>query len=385
MLRLNVVLVMLVSTGLVLAQIDYYPPKNNAAWERKTAAELGFSKAQLNQAIQYAQSQESDRPKDQALASALGFAREPYNQILGATTIRGQQTGIILRHGYIVAEWGQPAKVDMTHSITKSFLSTVAGLAYDRKLIRNLDDTISSYIHNPHFHSEHNRTISWDHMLRQTSAWEGTLWDKPDWADRPVGDDPFAWPKRAIPKAGSEWKYNDVRVNAFALALLELWRRPLPEVLKQHLMDPIGASDSWRWHGYENSWIVVDGQHMQSVSGGGHWGGGVFLHAYDQARFGHLTLRRGRWQDQQIFSEQWYRLATTPTEQNKTYGFMNWFVNTDHAFLPSAPEDSFTHLGAGTNMVYVDPQHDLVIVARWIKRDAMDGLVQRVIAALDSQ
>lgn len=385
MVRLNALLLLFVCSVLAEAQNPYYPPKNNAEWEHKTAAELGFSKRALNKAVEFAQSQESDRPRDQALASALGFAREPYNQILGPTTVRGEQTGMILRHGYIAAVWGQPEKVDMTHSISKSFLSSVAGLAYDRGLIRDLDDTISSYINSPHFQSAHNRTISWDHMLRQTSAWEGTLWDKPDWADRPVGDDPFAWPDRAIPKAGTAWKYNDVRVNAFALALLELWRRPLPEVLKKHLMDPIGASDSWRWHGYENSWVVIDGQHMQSVSGGGHWGGGVFLHAYDQARFGYLTLRRGRWQDQQVFSETWYDLATTPTEQNKTYGFMNWFVNTERAFLPSAPDNSFTHLGAGTNMVYVDPDNDLVIVARWIKRDAMDGLVQRVLDALDDQ
>ena len=382
MFRINVMLLMLISFSLVVAQDHYYPPKDNAQWVRKAPIELGFSERRLQAAIAYAQEQESDRPRDQALASALGFAREPYNQILGPTTVRGKQTGIILRNGYIVAAWGQPEKVDMTHSITKSFLSSVAGLAYDRKLIRNLDDPIQDYIDNPHFQSEHNRTISWDHMLRQTSAWEGTLWDKPDWADRPVGDDPFAWPQRVVPKAGTAWKYNDVRVNAFALALLELWRRPLPEVLKHHLMDPIGASDTWRWHGYENSWIVVDGQHMQSVSGGGHWGGGMFIHAYDQARFAYLTLRKGRWQDEQVFSQEWYRLATTPTEHNKGYGFMNWFLNTDQAFLPSAPENTITHLGAGTNMAYVDPEHDLVIVARWIKRDAMDGLVKRVLDAL---
>ena len=47
-------------------------------------------------------------------------------------------TGIIIKNGYIVAEWGEPFRVDMAHSVTKSFLSTVVGLAYDRKMIRNL-------------------------------------------------------------------------------------------------------------------------------------------------------------------------------------------------------------------------------------------------------
>ena len=58
-------------------------------------------------------------------------------------------------------------------------------------------------------------------------------------------------------------------------------------------MDPINASQTWRWFGYENSWVVMDGAAVQSVSGGGHWGGGMFISARDQARFGYLTLRRG--------------------------------------------------------------------------------------------
>ncbi len=365
------------------AEEPYYPVKNNAEWQHKAPEQVGFSAAKLAQAVRYAQAQESDRPRDQALASALGFAREPYNQIIGPTTIRGEQTGIILRHGYIVAVWGLPNKVDMTHSVSKSFLSSVAALAYDQQLIRDLNEPISTYIDSKYFKSEHNKTITWDHMLRQTSAWEGSLWDKPDWGDRPVGDDAFAWPDREVPKAGTQWKYNDVRVNAFALALLELWRRPLPQVLKQHLMDPIGASDTWRWHGYENSWVMIDGLKVQSVSGGGHWGGGMFINAYDQARFGYLTLRKGQWQDQQIFSKEWYELATTPTEQNTSYGYMNWFLNDDKKFLPSASTSSITHLGAGTNMVHVDPEHDLVVVARWIKRDAMDPLIKKVIEAIE--
>ncbi len=360
----------------------YFPPKNTADWQQKKVQSLGFSMKRLNQAIDFAKEQESERPRDQALSSSLGFAREPYNQILGPTTIRGAQTGIILRHGYIAAVWGQPHKVDMTHSISKSFLSTVAALAYDRELIRDLDDTLSDYINSPYFESEHNKTITWEHMLRQTSAWEGTLWDKPDWADRPIGDDAFNWPNREVHEAGTEWKYNDVRVNAFALGLLELWRRPLPQVLKQHVMDPIGASDTWRWHGYENSWVEIDGLKVQSVSGGGHWGGGMFINAYDQARFGYLTLRKGKWKDEQIFSEKWYELATTPTEQNNSYGFMNWFLNSDKKFLPSASADSITHLGAGTNMVYVDPKYDLVVVARWIKRDAMDAFIKQVLDSI---
>jgi CubicO group peptidase (beta-lactamase class C family) len=149
-------------------------------------------------------------------------------------------------------------------------------------------------------------------------------------------------------------------VNVLALAALHVWRRPLPQVLRDYVMDPIGASNTWRWYGYENSWVNVDGVKVQSVSGGGHWGGGMWISALDQARFGLFTLRRGKWKDQQLLSDAWVTMALTPTEAQPTYGFMNWFLNTGQQRVPSAPETSFFHLGAGTNMVYCDPEHDIV-------------------------
>src|SRR2546422_3483640 len=111
----------------------------------------------------------------------------------------------------------------------------------------------------------------------------------------------------------------------------------------------------------------------------------MWISAWDQARFGYLTLRRGRWQDRQLLSEAWVKMSLTPTPAEPGYGFMNWFLNTGRKFVPSAPESSFVHLGAGTNMIYVDPENDLVVVARWIDRGAMDGLVQRVLASLSSK
>jgi CubicO group peptidase (beta-lactamase class C family) len=171
-------------------------------------------------------------------------------------------------------------------------------------------------------------------------------------------------------------------VNVLALAVLNVWRRPLPEVLRELVMDPIGASPTWRWYGYENSWIVLDGRRVQSVSGGGHWGGGMFISARDQARFGLLTLRDGRWGERQILSSEWIRLARTPTPAEAGYGFMNFFLNTGRRRWPSAPEQAFAHLGNGTNMIYCDPVHDVVIVARWIENRALDGLIQRVLGSI---
>ena len=61
---------------------------------------------------------------------------------------------------------------------------------------------------------------------------------------------------------------------------------------------------------------------------------------------------------------------------------MNWFLNTDRKLLPSAPASAFVHIGNGTNMIYVDPEHDLVAVVRWIDNNAIDGFLKRLIAAV---
>src|ERR1700759_373595 len=147
-------------------------------------------------------------------------------------------------------------------------------------------------------------------------------------------------------------------------------------------MDPIGASNTWRWFGYENSWVVLDGCPMQSVTGGGHWGGGMFINAYDLARFGYLTLKRGRWNDRQVIPEAFVRRALTPTGPRPEYGYMNWYNNLDGKLLPSAPRSAFMHISNGTNAVYVDPEHDLVVVLRWIQTPAIDGVIQRLLGAL---
>lgn len=108
----------------------------------------------------------------------------------------------------------------------------------------------------------------------------------------------------------------------------------------------------------------------------------MFISARDQARFGYLTLRRGRWNQRQILSDRWVSMALTPTKPQPTYGFMNWFLNTDKKLLASAPASAFYHAGNGVNIIYCDPEHDLVVVVRWIQNDALGGFIERVLASV---
>jgi len=379
----------------------YFPSKEN--WEKKSPAQIGMDTTKLNEAINFAIANDSKMPRDQELSQALNFGKEPFSDGVGPFAERGAPSGVIIHKGYIVASWGDIERADQTHSVTKSFLSTVVGLAVERGLIKSVDDKVYTYLppievfdnetyRKPEdlgkpqflqpFQTDHNKKITWNHLLRQTSDFEGTLWGKPDWADRP-NDKPLEWLTRKRNEPGTTWKYNDTRVNALALAATLVWHRSLPEVLRELIMEPIGSSNTWHWTGYRNSWIVLDGKVVQSVSGGGHFGGGLFISAMDMARFGLLTYHKGNWNGKQLISEKWIELSTTPTSANTGYGFMNYFLNTDKKLLPSAPEDVFVHIGNGTNMIYVDRKNELVAVVRWIENGAMDGFVSRMLSSLN--
>jgi CubicO group peptidase (beta-lactamase class C family) len=384
----------------------YFPGPGN--WETKAPKELGMDPSKLQEALRFAVAKEStENPNLKIAHYESAFGREPFGYPVGPMKQRGPATGLIIYKGYVVGQWGDPARVDLTFSVAKSFLSTTAGLAVAEGLIRSEQDLVHPYMapiypYQPlalainkadHLEQEdvfdlfsgtHNRKITWDHLLRQTSDWEGTLWGKPDWADRP-SEGVKQKRSRDQREPGSSYEYNDTRVNVLALALLNVWRKPLPQVLKEKIMDPIGASSTWRWTGYENSFVVLDGQIVQSVSGGSHWGGGLMLSAWDQARFGYLTLRDGNWQGKQLIAPSWISLSKTPTSANPEYGFMNYYLNNDLKQIPSAPKSAFLHLGAGTNMIYVDQENDLLVVARWIPNAEKAELIRLILASLPTR
>jgi CubicO group peptidase (beta-lactamase class C family) len=305
---------------------------------------------------------------------------------------RGGPNGVIVRGGHIVAEWGNAAtQIDQTFSVAKSYLSIIAGLASDRGLIRALDEPVRrtpnvDWGDDGGFEPPHNDRITWRHLLQQTSEWEGELWGKPDLIDRhrSVAGRPAAGRKgthRDLQMPGTYWEYNDVRVNRLALALLRLWRRPLPEVFRDLVMAPIGASANWEWHGYRNSYVEIDGVRMQSVSGGSHWGGGVFIHAQDQARIGLLLLRGGVWQGRRILSEDWIARMREPCPLYPQYGLL-WWLNTGRKLYPSASEASYCASGAGGNLTWIDPDNDIVAVMGWIDPAARDGFMRLVTEAI---
>ncbi len=369
------------SNAALKAQPSYFPNRE-ATWEARSFQDAGLKKEAIEKAVAFATNNEYSGERDLRLAILKGFEREPFHELMGPVKQRGGPAGMVIKDGYLVASWGDTKRVDMTFSVTKSFLSTVAGMAVDKGLIAATTEKVADYVWDGKFDGAHNSKITWHHLLNQSSDWSGELWGTKDWADRPPQEGGLDdWKYRKLNEPGAVFEYNDVRVNLLAYSVLQVWRKPLPQVLKDYIMDPIGASTTWRWFGYENSFTVVDGMQMQSVSGGGHSGGGLFMNTQDLARFGLLFLNNGKWDGKPLISPEWIRQATAPSEANVNYGYMWWLNQKGARYWEGVPENVYYAAGFGGNFIVIVPDQNMVVVMRWLEPSKVGEFMRLLVEA----
>ena len=372
--------------------------------------------------VRFAQVNESTWCRDPGLADGGGAGwgihhldPAPWNRLKGPVAARGPASGLIEVGGRIVCSWGEPDRADYTFSVAKTYLALLAGIASREGLLVDVDEPVVNRVPGIGFDHGAARSISWRHLLQQTSEWEGSCFGVPDQVDRyrrigfqpaaPDAGQGFALPvkgdARPLRAPGTFWEYNDVRINQLSLALLHLFREPLPEVFAREVLRPIGASNDWSWLGYDDSTVEIDGQRMQSVPGGTHWGGGVRISARDQLRIARMLLDRGLARRQpdsrrtgggaadlldvgavRVLPSEWIDRMLEPCAIAPFYGFLGW-LNRERVVMPSASAQSWFAIGAGSSIVWHDASRDLVAVFRWIEATATDGLVARVLAALE--
>ncbi|WP_353151852.1 serine hydrolase [Pollutimonas bauzanensis] len=344
----------------------------------------------MQQAIQFAVDHES--PWDRDINGNFGVHLhdpEPWNRLLGPIHSRGPVTGTILLDGKPLASWGEPKRADLTFSVAKTYLALLAGVAHDRGLLPDVDEPVGARVPDIGFDEGNNALVTWAHLLQQTSEWQGELFGLPDQADhyRAVTfGKPPAGKKgdlRPLQRPGTYWEYNDVRINQFSLALLHLFQRPLPEVFREAIMQPLGATENWNWVGYDNAWVDIAGRRVQSVPGGTHWGGGLSISSEDQALVGQMLLDEGSVNGNRILSADWIQRMRTPGELAPYYGYLIW-LNHQQKVFPSVPASSYFAVGAGSSFTWVEPERRMVVVVRWLNSAHADELFGKILTAVDT-
>ena len=346
--------------------------------------------------IDFAQSHEVAWPRDPHAEPLVAGSRwgihhddtAPFNRLRGPVHARGGVSGVVRQRGEEVVAWGEPERADLTFSVAKTYLALLAGVAHGQGLLPDPDEPVVRRLPGIGFDSAHNRSITWTHLLEQTSEWEGECFGLPDTVDRyrKVALDPRPQggrkgDARPLRTPGSYWEYNDVRINQLGLALLHLFGKPLPEVFAQAILQPLGASDHWRWTAYDDAWVELAGRRVQSVPGGSHWGAGVSISARDQARIGQLVLDGGRHGDRQLIPREWVARMHRPCTVAPFYGWLTW-LNADGRSFPKASAQSSFMFGAGGHYVWMEPRHDAVVVVRWLDAQQLDRFIELAAMAL---
>jgi CubicO group peptidase (beta-lactamase class C family) len=347
--------------------------------------------AAFSDAIAFALAHEVPWPRDPAAAPEQWGVHHadppPYNRLRGPVHPRGGVSGVVQVGGRELAQWGTPDRADQTFSVAKTYLALLAGVASAHGLL-DVDQPVSERLPGIGFDDAHNRPITWTHLLQQTSEWSGTCFGLPDQVDhyRQVAHDPKPargrkGERRNLQAPGSYWEYNDVRINQLALALLHLFRQPLPEVFLRTVLQPLGGGAGFRWEGYDDAWVDIGGKRIQSVPGGTHWGGGVSISARDQARIARLLLDGGMHAGRRLLPAAWIAAMQQPCAIAPFYGRLVW-LNQGRKMFADAPADSWFMVGAGGHYVWMDPAHDAVVAVRWLDPSHAAGFVQRVAQAL---
>ncbi len=355
----------------------------------------------LDDAVHFAQAHETPWPRDPLAAPGPGETPwgvhhddpPPFNRLRGPVHARGGASGVVWQHGKEIAAWGEPGRTELTFSVAKTYLALLAGVAQRDGLLPDEDEPVAARLPGIGFDdSAHNRAVTWAHLLTQTSEWEGTCFGLPDSVDRwrKVAQDPrpAAGPKggaRPLQAPGTYWEYNDVRINQLALALLHLFRRPLPEVFLERVLVPSGGGDDdFAWRGYDDAWTELPGVgRVQSVPGGTHWGAGVSIGARDQARIGQMLLDGGTRNGRRVVAAEWIAGMVSPCPIAPFYGRLLWLNRGGLAF-PGASGSAFFMLGAGGHHVWIDPALDAVVVLRWLDPLHAAAAIRKVATALAS-
>ena len=272
--------------------------------------------------------------------------------------VPGARAVVVVHRDRIVAEayWsGSATTLRHIRSVTKSFTSTLIGIAIDRGFIGGVEGRTVDYLPPSLVPAEASKDeIRLRHLLTHTS---GLQWDENaeflTWAGSP-NPVRFILNRPLESEPGSDFNYSTPATHVLSAALREATGVQAEVFGDSYLFSALGISN-WRWEA-----DPLDHPF------GGH---GLELRTEDMAKLGVLFLNRGRWGDQQVIPAAWVGTATAVhyqgssawgPVQNVSYGLLWWLAE-------AGETDLFMALGWGGQFVICVPVLDLVVAtnASW--------------------
>jgi CubicO group peptidase (beta-lactamase class C family) len=286
----------------------------------------------------------------------LGWSPVKVAALEGRVKAVGSSAFLIVTRGQVVAAWGDTSRTFLTHSIRKSFISALYGLAVAEGKI-DINRTLGAL-------GVTEKTTTLTQTERQArlvdllKARSGVYIAAAGEVDSMRSERPA----RGSHRPGTFWYYNNWDFNVLGSVYRQQTGEDIFEAIDRRIAKPIGMQD----------YRVADGEYYLEDSSA-HPGYIFRISARDLARFGHLYLNKGRWRGTQVIPASWveasvrsYSAVTGNQSSPATrtgYGYL-WWIQTNAKAHPELgiPDGSFTASGLGGQRLTVIPSLGTVIV-----------------------
>jgi CubicO group peptidase (beta-lactamase class C family) len=247
---------------------------------------------------------------------------------------------LIIRNGYSVLDaYFYPYEPHMLHdlaSATKSFMSTLIGIAINQGYIENVEQPVLDFfpgrtVVNLDANKE---AMTLEDLLTMRSGLnclgEST---KPQEMMASLDWTQYALDQPMTTEPGAIYDYCGLNPHLLSAIVQETTGKSALALGATHLFGPLGIPDV-QW---------------PSDPQGNNWGwGDMKMTPHDMAKLGYLFLNDGQWDGRQIVSAEWVEVATS----GGSYGYLWWLK----------PQGIYFATGVGGQEIWVLPDLDMVVV-----------------------
>ena len=292
----------------------------------------------------------TDIPESRGINSVA--SEEAYKRI---TSNGRTYSFLVVKDGYLVVEYYADGydenSIFAFNSCTKSITSAVLGIAMDNGLVGDVTTRIAAYF--PELEEDGDKEdITIEHLLTMTAGWDWPEWStwnymlapwvrSENWVD-------FVLERNQLYSPGTMFAYNTGASQLLSAIIQKAAGIPEDEYAHAQLFDKIGMT-SIHWD-----------RDPQGVTLGGF---GLYMTSRDAARFGLLYCSQGKWEEEQVVSEQWVNASTQKHANGhryfSPYGY-HWWVDTIGVSGKQIP--MFYAMGFGGQYLFILPEINMVAV-----------------------
>ena len=303
--------------------------------------------------------------------ASVGLSAAKLDQIAAQARTGKSNCLVVVRNGKLAGEWyfngTGPNTTQQIWSATKSFASTLVGIAQDEGKLR-IGDSASRWI--PQWRGTKAQAVTVQDLLSMDSGRQWSVLS--DYVQLQLARDrtAFAIGLRQAAPPGTVWAYNNAAVQTLQAVLAKATGEPVQRFAEQSLFGPLGM---------RHTTMGLD------KAGNAQMFEGIHSSCRDLARFGVLMLDQGRWGGRQLVSRSWVEAATgrASSPLNTGYGYLWWLnhkgvlsdpltaTSIPAARNPStkesrvaagAPNTMYWALGLGNQLIQIDPGTRTVVV-----------------------